>query len=395
MQNKVFVYDPTLKDKQSSVRGIGRYLQILKENFPGWTYINNATMKQCNNDNVFINPFFNFLQKPLTLKLIAQKQIAVIHDLIPLKYPHHFPAGIKGSIYILLNKLALKNYDLIITDSEASKKDIIDILHIEERKIKVIYPCLPKIFTEKSKILNHKSQINSKSQIQNSKRLEFKNSDLFGTWNLEFGAFCLYVGDATWNKNLVNIAKAIKIADVSCVFVGKVFDQTTGVETPGISAAWRRPFGSRTPTGKEARQAPSLNHPWQKELKEFYELTKDDKRFIFAGFVPDSELFKLYEQASVNLLLSRAEGFGFSYLEAANFSCPSLLSDIPVLKEISNNQALFADPNNPRDIAEKIKEIISNKIGRNKIGASAKKRSRFFSPEKFKKSWMSLLMGLD
>src|SRR3989339_2061899 len=227
MQNKVFVYDPTLKDKQSSVRGIGRYLQILKENFPGWTYINNETMKQCNNDNVFINPFFNFLQKPLTLKLIAQKQIAVIHDLIPLKYPHHFPAGIKGSIYILLNKLALKNYDLIITDSEASKKDIIDILHIEERKIKVIYPCLPKIFTEKSKILNHKSQINSKSQIQNSKRLEFKNSDLFGTWNLEFGAFCLYVGDATWNKNLVNIAKAIKIADVSCVFVGKVFDQTT------------------------------------------------------------------------------------------------------------------------------------------------------------------------
>ncbi|HEX7542767.1 MAG TPA: hypothetical protein VF385_01660, partial [Patescibacteria group bacterium] len=105
---KVYVYDPTLKDEKSAVRGVGRYLQILKENFPEWTFINNETIKQFNNETIFINPFFNFLQPPLTLKRIAKKQIAIIHDLIPLKYPSHFPSGIKGSIYILLNKFALK-----------------------------------------------------------------------------------------------------------------------------------------------------------------------------------------------------------------------------------------------------------------------------------------------
>ena len=145
---KVFVYDPTVSDNLSSVRGVGRYLQILKENFSEWIFSNNVTMKQWNKHDVFINPFFNFLQPPLTLKRLAQKQIAVIHDLIPLKYPSRFPAGIKGSIYILLNKLALKNYDLIITDSEASKTDIIQILNIKENKIRVIYPCLPRIFIE-------------------------------------------------------------------------------------------------------------------------------------------------------------------------------------------------------------------------------------------------------
>ena len=41
---------------------------------------------------------------------------------------------------------------------------------------------------EKSKIINPKSQINPKSKTQNSKSLEFKNLDLFGTWNLEFSA---------------------------------------------------------------------------------------------------------------------------------------------------------------------------------------------------------------
>ena len=116
--NKVFVYDPTLKDKQSSVRGIGRYLQILKENFADeFEFVSNLSSRIYNPRSIFVNPFFNFLQPPLTFRRIARKQIAVIHDLIPLKYPAHFPAGIKGSIYILSNKLALKNYDLIITDS--------------------------------------------------------------------------------------------------------------------------------------------------------------------------------------------------------------------------------------------------------------------------------------
>ena len=47
----------------------------------------------------------------------------------------------------------------------------------------------------KSQILNPKSQINYKSQIQNSKRLGFGNSDLFGTCNLEFSASNLLLLD--------------------------------------------------------------------------------------------------------------------------------------------------------------------------------------------------------
>ena len=359
MKQIIFVYDPTASDKLSSVRGIGRYLQILKENFSDEFNFINFTNFTNLKDSVFINPFFNFLQPPLTLKRLAKKQIAVIHDLIPLKYPSHFPAGIKGSIYILLNKLALKNYDLIITDSEASKSDIINILKIKSEKLRVIYPCLPKIFTE-----SQNSKV--KTQKYNSK---VKSNTTTFDFSLLTSNFCVYVGDATWNKNLVNLARTIKIADVNCVFVGKVFEK---LKTVFIKDSL-------------------YSNPWQREFKQFIELTKGDKRFIFAGFIPDLELFKLYEQTSVNLLLSRAEGFGFSYLEAANFSCPSLLSDIPVLKEISAGNALFADPKNPTDIAEKIKEINSDKILRNKIGVDAKKRSEYFSKEKFKREFLSVI----
>ena len=386
---KVFVYDPTLKDKKSVVRGIGRYLQILKESF-GNSWIFTDNIKWISADSIFINSFYNFLRGPLTLRRLAQKQIAVIHDLIPLKYPNHFPAGIRGNINIFLNKLALKNYDLIITDSEASKSDIINILKIKSEKLRVIYPCLLKVFIESQ---------NSKVKIQKL-NLKVKSNATTFDFSLLTSNFCLYVGDATWNKNLVNLARAIKIANVTCVFVGKVFEnltldiggsrldkevrnlklenQTSNIQFPN-------------PTSNFKYLTSILSHPWQRELKEFFELTKNDRRFIFAGFIPDSELFKLYKQASVNLLLSKAEGFGFSYLEAANFSCPSLLSDIPVLREISAGNAFFANPLNPRDIADKIKEINSDKILRNKIGVDAKKRSEYFSKEKFKREFLSVI----
>jgi len=338
MKQKVFVYDPTASDKLSSVRGIGRYLQILKESFEGeFEFVSDLSSIIHHQESIFINPFLNFLQPPLTLRRIAKKQIAVIHDLIPLKYPSHYPAGIKGSLYIFLNKLTLKNYDLIITDSEASKLDIINILGIQENKIKVIYPCLPINF------LNQKSNVKD----QNDK-LKNKN-------------YAIYVGDATWNKNLVNLAKAIKIADIPIIFVGKVFKNT------------------------------SISHPWHKELNEFMQLVKDDKRFVFPGFVADNELIKLYKQSLLNILPSRDEGFGFSFVESAQFDCPSLLSDILVLREISDGKAIFFDQNNPEDIAEKIKMIYSNKNLRNRIGTDAKKRSEFFSPEKFKKEFLAII----
>ncbi len=344
MSQKVFVYDPTASDKLSSVRGVGRYLQILKENFPEWIFSNDITEKP----DVLINPFFNFLKTPVTFKKLAKKQIAVIHDLIPFKYPPHFATGIKGFSYMLLNKLVLRNYDLIITDSEASKSDIIKMLGIEEKMIKVIYPCLPRVFMD-SGVAN---------APQNDVILANKRSER--VQNLP-KKFCLYVGDATWNKNLINLARAIQVANVPIIFVGKVFKNT------------------------------SISHPWHKELNDFKQLVKDDKRFVFPGFVADNELIKFYKQALLNILPSRDEGFGFSFVESAQLGCPSLLSDIPVLREISGGNAIFFDQNNPEEIAKKIKMIYSNKDLRNKIGNDAKKRSKFFNPEKFKRELLLVI----
>lgn len=344
--DNVYIFSPEKIDPLSKFRGGGRIVQILKENLPKAKFISdldillNARVNKVKN-SIFVNPYFNPFQKPKILKRVAQKQVQIIFDVIPLKYPNQFPVGIRGKFNLFLNKLALKNYHKIITISRQSKKDIADYLQFPEKKIEVVYPTLSQSF------------LKAKNQSPN-RQPEFKSPD-----QLKLNNFCLYVGDVNWNKNLVNLARAIKIINVTCVFVGKAFE---------------------TLTKKPAR----LSHPWQKEFHDFLTEVNDDKRFVFLGYVTDNQLAKIYQQAKVNILVSRDEGFGFSYLEAASQGCPSILSDIELFHEIAKDSAWFAKVNDPYDIANKIGEVYFNSDLKDKLAKKAYQRSLYFNQKKFK-----------
>jgi glycosyltransferase involved in cell wall biosynthesis len=330
MKKPIYIFDPTFKDSLSRFRGIGRYVELLRSSFSRkFTFCDD--INDIPKSSIFINPFFTFFEEPLISEKKFAKQIAVIHDIIPLIYKSHFPKGVKGTLNFFKNKKALTFYDLIITDSQKSKKDIVNILKINEKNIRVVYPSTLNKFLktdpEKPNFISEK-----------------------------LSKFLLYVGDATWNKNLVNIARALKENSITCIFAGKVFKSNP--ET--------------------------LNHSWQKELKKFLEIARDDERFLFPGFVKDNELIWLYQNVHLNILVSNDEGFGLSYIEAASQKTPSLLSDIEVFKEIAQDNAFFANAKDYKDIAEKIKTISGDLGLRNTIGEEAYERSKFFSQDQFK-----------
>lgn len=71
------------------------------------------------------------------------KKVTTIHDLIVYKYPESFQQ--KGGHNIVVNQKkrlewVKKECDMIICDSEATKKDAMEILGIEEKRLKVVYP---------------------------------------------------------------------------------------------------------------------------------------------------------------------------------------------------------------------------------------------------------------
>lgn len=371
MNYPVYIFDPTASDEQSKVRGVGRYLQILRENLSDRATFT-SDIKSIPKDSIFVNPFFNFLQKPLKIRRIAKRQIAVIHDLIPFKYGKHFPLGWKARWYKFLNGWALRNYDYIVTDSLHSKMDIMKMLHISEKKIYVIYPCVHNLFIqhlEKDSQQQTKHHPFHKEQDHSVEEFTSINWSQF-TENPKIKAltdYVLYVGDATWNKNLVNLAKALKIANIPCVFVGKVFD-----------------------TAQELLKPHAKVHPWQKDLKLFAQETMGNPQFIFPGYLNDIELLQLYQQAKLNILPSYDEGFGFSFLEAGHMSTPSVLSDTPIFHETAKSSALFADPNDPKLLAQQIMTLYYDAEKREQLSIKAFDRAQDFSPAQFKNGWLKM-----
>lgn len=327
----VTIFDPTATDNLSRVRGVGRYVQTLRETFGNeWKFT--SDLSSADPDGTLVNPFINLLAKPTLYRRIAKKQIGVIHDVIPLKYPQNFPIGIKGKLYLAANKIALRYYDHIITDSEASKRDIVSHLHIPENKISIAYATTLKKYFE-----------------------EYSLPESL-PYNLTPNSYFLYVGDATWNKNLVNIAKAVQAAKVKLVCVGSVF----------------------------TKRIDNNSNPWLSELVEFQHITKDDPHFLFPGFVSDEDLMALYAGTTANVLVSRDEGFGLSYLEAAALSTPTIAAETPIQKEIAGDAAYFVQPEDPVSIQNALTQLNTDKTQRNRLGEAAHKQSGMYSPLRFR-----------
>ena len=76
----------------------------------------------------------------------------------------------------------------------------------------------------------------------------------------------------------------------------------------------------------------------------------------FLGFIDDDELAWLYTNARVFLFLSLDEGFGMPTLEAAQFGCPVVASDIAVFREILGSRARYVPPHDVQAVASAIRD---------------------------------------
>lgn len=78
----------------------------------------------------------------------------------------------------------------------------------------------------------------------------------------------------------------------------------------------------------------------------------------FLGKVSDQELVRLYNHAYCFVFPSIYEGFGIPPIEAMACGCPVLAADIPVLREVCSDGAIYFDPYNVQDICNTIKQFM-------------------------------------
>ena len=291
------------------VRGIGSYTKHLVEQFrKGSANIDFEFFENPSSPppvDLVHYPYFDLFFHSLPISKKASR-VVTIHDVIPLVFPQHFSSGIRGNINLLLQKLALKNVDAIICDSQTSKKDIINKLSVPQDKIHVVYLAPGPEF-------NKISDKNKLSAVAKKYKLPQK--------------FVLYVGDVNWSKNIPNLLKAVKRTNVNLVMVGEAL------------------------TDKFLPETKSINNLIS-ELKIV-------NRVLKTGYVKDNDLVSIYNLAQVTVLPSFYEGFGLPVLESMVCGTPVVCSENSSLPEIAGSHAVFCEPDNPSNIARKITKVMS------------------------------------
>lgn len=333
--NHIHISGLVARDEHSRIRGLGRYAHALD------AALSSDAGGSYEGELVYVNPFFHLIARPhIELAMLrSAHRIAVVHDVIPLSLPQYPWLGIKGRVWVRINRAIMGLYNSIVTDSHASRQSISRLLGVLEENIHVIYPYSP---------------------IQDIDPDGVPNSLPLG---LQRRQYCVYVGDVNWHKNIVYMAQAAVQAHVTLLCVGGVFRD----ENP--------------------------SHLWSEDLRALRTIAQKYPHIIqFTGYVDDPTLAALYKGACANVLVSHDEGFGYSYIEAAHFSTPSILSNIPVMQEVSGGLgAIFVNQHSVDDIAKAIRTLKEDSTHQRDLADKARLRSMRYSRESFKQDWLSLI----
>lgn len=223
-------------------------------------------------------------------------QIMTIHDVSHERYPEWFSKNYYRFYHYMMPRIGKKAH-AVLTVSEFSKKEIVDTLGINSEKIHVVHSNVP--FHNKP----------SKEEILNFTR------------NPEAERYILAVSSMDPRKNFVRLVEAFN----------KIKDKSVKLYIIGMSF--------------KAFNTPDL----QKLIGENVHLP---------GYIPDEKLQTMYQNALLSVYPSLYEGFGLPPLESMTYGCPVINSDIPALREVSQDAALYVDPYNVEDITQKIEQLL-------------------------------------
>ncbi len=115
------------------------------------------------------------------------------------------------------------------------------------------------------------------------------------------------------------------------------------------------------------------------------------KNLVFSGFIKDEDMAGFYQGADLFLFPSLLEGFGFPPLEAMACGVPTIVSDIPVLRETLGEAACFATPT-PTSYAEAIINLRHDNTLRYNLVKSGVARAAKYSWDKAATEMKSLYL---
>lgn len=248
---------------------------------------------------------FDILINPTTHgNFFLNNQILTIHDLISLRN-----AEISRHQHLYFRYLLpylIKKSQKIIAVSESTKIDIIELLNCPPEKIAVIYNGY-------------------------DRNLYFPLKSFTRKILTEYGYenYLLAVGPTYKHKNFINLLEAYK-----------TLDERLKIKHPLLIAGGKNPYLDT--------------------IKTFIKENGLTNHVHFLGYVPLKMMPSLYREAQMLVFPSLYEGFGLPLLEAMACGCPVITSNTSSMPEVCADAALYFNPYNKEDLAEKINQLLHN-----------------------------------
>ncbi len=107
------------------------------------------------------------------------------------------------------------------------------------------------------------------------------------------------------------------------------------------------------------------------------------------GYVDDSQLITLYQNAEALLFVSQYEGFGMPMLEAMQHKCPVICAPLAAIPEIVGQAGIYVDSENAEDWVKAITVTLPEK--RDQLVAAGIERAAHFTWAKTRKGWAAVL----
>ncbi|HST79029.1 MAG TPA: glycosyltransferase family 1 protein [Verrucomicrobiae bacterium] len=234
--------------------------------------------------------------------------VVTVHDITYLLYPEHFASWWVAYMKAVMPRV-LRSAAAIICGSQHSKADIVRTYRVPAGKVHVIPYGIDSRFSPSAKLDPHwAAQLNIRRE------------------------YLLHVGELSHRKNIPTLLRAVAQLRQHGDW-GKRQVVLAGPESQGMLGA-----------------------------SEIHDTIREEglsEIVVLAGRVPDEQLAGLYTGASLLVMPSLYEGFGFPVLEAMASGTPVIASNTSSLPEVAGDAAILVPPHDEAALADAIRDVLN------------------------------------
>lgn len=298
-------------------------------------------------DVVHVSSLFEGLQEEVITSVgtlfPATRTAVTLYDLIPLVQKQKYLADEENLQYYLGKINNLKTAGLILSISEFSRRQAIELLGLGPAQVINISSGVDERFRPTCVAQDDAARLRKKYRI--TKR------------------YLMYTGSFDQRKNHANLIRA---------------------------------FGLVPNSARKDHQLLIVGNGWDAIYRQLRDIaTKaglSDDQIVFTGHVEEEDLLPLYSLCDLFVFPSLAEGFGLPALEAMSCGIPTIASNCTSLPEVIGWTEAQFDPLKPPSIAKTITRVLSDKSFREKLRAHGLEQAKHFS---WDRSARKALEGLE